>query len=120
MNIDKRDIVIRRIENIDLKHIEGIEADVNPEDQLIVEEMNPMFNAASDIVEYNGHVAEYGGLVIGYIISFRIVALSNISAVIRCVVDEDYRRSGVGSLLIDTVAPETEGHKVSIECAEDN
>tara|TARA_R110000787_G_scaffold84211_1_gene180712 strand:- start:216 stop:752 length:537 start_codon:yes stop_codon:yes gene_type:complete len=120
MNIDKRDIVIRRIENIDLKHIECIEADVNPEDQLIVEEMNPMFNAASDIVEYNGHVAEYGGLVVGYIISFKIVAISSISAVIRCVVDEDYRRCGVGSLLLDTVDPQTEGHKVSIECKEDN
>jgi GNAT superfamily N-acetyltransferase len=116
MNINKRDVLIRRIEDNDFSVIEAMEEIAGNDDMLIVEELSPMFNQKSDIVEYMGWIAEYQGELQGYLIAFRIKKLSYLTAVVRCVVDINAQRNGIGSLLMAKVEPEEQGHKTTIEC----
>lgn len=116
MNINKRDVLIRRIEPQDFSVIEALEEESGNDDQMIVEELSPMFTQHSDVVEYIGWVAEYRGEVEGYLIAFKIKKLSYLTAVVRCVVNPDAQRNGIGSLLLAKVDPTGPREKTSIEC----
>jgi len=116
MNINKRDVLIRRIETGDFAAIECIEEDSNFDDSMIVEELNPMFNEHSDLVEYIGWVAEYNGDIQGYLIAFKIRSIPYLTAVARCNVKLDAQRNGIGSLLMKKVEPKKAGLKTTIEC----
>jgi predicted N-acetyltransferase YhbS len=109
-------ITYRNILAGDYDRIEQIEEDREAMDSFCVEELEEMFSfGENSFATYAGLVAVDGEEVIGYLISFTLTQFPKRSAIIRCYVDHDYRRQGVGSELIKRVEPTQSGYRVSIE-----
>jgi ribosomal protein S18 acetylase RimI-like enzyme len=103
----------------DYDRIEQIEEDRGAMDSFCVEELEEMFNNdENNFATYNALVALDGDSIVGYLVSFTLVQFPKRSAIIRCYVDHDYRRQGIGSELIKRVEPTKSGYRVSIEVGE--
>ena len=119
--IDFHEVSFRNIDPSDYQEIEDMEAEhFAGDDDLIFEELESMFEEGNSFVTYEALIAEYKGKVAGYIIYMTPNDFPKLKHVMRCIVDTDLRRSGIGSALLDRIEPTKMGRKVTVEVPEDD
>jgi len=117
MFLDLRDVTLRPVCKDDLFNIQRIEEmEYQGDDTFMAEELEEMFfDREESLFKYSCRVVEYMGDIVGYSILLELPKLPWRKEIIRVFVLGDYRRNGIGSLLLDSLKPSKEGHRVSIE-----
>ena len=111
----------RNILASDYEAIERYEDERVAIDSISVECLDEMFQfGENNFATYHGLIAEHDGELVGYVIYFELTQHPGKKCIIRCFVDPEHRREGVGSQLIQRCEPTQSGHRVSIEVGLDD
>lgn len=116
MMIDSRDVVIRKaeIEDVqDMHRLQDVCGDHN--DIWDAETLERLLFNSGDLFTYDSNVALFKGDLIGFTVTLSVTSMGWVKSLMVIIVDEDYRRNGVGSMLLDACKPEKSGDKVNVE-----
>ncbi len=119
--IDLNAVSILPMRESDLVEIQDIEEmEYAGDDTYMVEDLRSIIESTSNNIKYRATVARYNGQVVGYQIILIINSMEFIKSIMRFYVVEDYRRMGVGSLLMSATTPKITGDRVMVEIPEDD
>jgi len=116
MMIDSRDVVIRKaeIEDVqDMHRLQDVCGDHN--DIWDAETLERLLFNSGDLFTYESNVALFNGELIGFTVTLSVTSMGWVKSLMVIIVDENYRRNGVGSLLLDSCKPEKSGDKLNVE-----
>jgi ribosomal protein S18 acetylase RimI-like enzyme len=111
-------IIYRNIALSDHQDIEEFDLRQDDHGEIFAkDELDEIFTRENSFVVYQAFVAVDGEAIVGYILCMVPKEYPKQRHILRCVVDKDYRRQGIGSELISRLEPQEVGHKVTIEVA---